>query len=56
MCPTGKKTFTSARAAKRMHRRFGDRVRVYTCEVCGGLHVTTQRNDGFDRRKERQSA
>ena len=45
-CPTGKKTFTRRRDAKRYLRRIQTHgvpvKRVYECPLCGGYHMTSQ--------------
>lgn len=41
-CPTGKRTYSSRKAAKasyKQHLRKHDHMRAYTCPECGGWHL-----------------
>lgn len=42
-CPTtGKRCYDSERLAKRLMRTAHNRIRVYRCEFCHCLHVTSK--------------
>lgn len=45
-CPTGKRPFRSAKAAKEANRTAGFRLYTYHCDQCGWLHVSNGEKNG----------